>query len=157
MFKVKRQRSKNDGMTCVDMESAVELMIEKLGDRNILKHLDAAYRGWNSTQTPPLSQLCAPQIIAVVDSFAPGCPSFLPSLAVLRKALRARHEEDPCLPGNMVMHAKVVAEVIKLILQVWRKVKTIEGKESALLKKAYIMCCIGIVFVCFVRRFLFCL
>ena len=135
----------------------MELMIEKLGDRKILKHLDQAYRGWNSTQTPPLAQLCAPQIIAVVDSFAPGCPSFLPSLAALRKALIARHEEDPCLPGNMVMHAKVVAEVIKMILQVWRKVKTIEGKEFALLKKAYIMCCIGIVFVRFVRRFLFCL
>ena len=157
MFKVKRQRSKNDGMTCVDMESAVELMIEKLGDRNILKHLDHVYRAWHHTHTPPLGQLCAPQVIAVVDSFAPGCPSFLPSLAVLRKALRARHHEDPCLPGDTVMHAKVVAEVIKMILQVWRKVKTIEGKEFALLKKAYIMCCIGIVFVRFVRRFLFCL
>ena len=98
MFKFKKHRSKNDGMTCVDMESAVDVMIEKLGDRKILGHLEQAYRGWNPTQTPPLKQLCAPEIIAVVDSFAPGCPSFLPSLAVLRKALKARHEEDPCLP-----------------------------------------------------------
>ena len=144
MLQFRKRRSTNDGMDCVQMETALELMMGKLGDRNILGHLEHPYQNWYPKALPPLAKLTHPDIIAVVDAFAPGCPNFLVPASTLRKALVARHHESPCLPGNSPLHAKVVAQVIRLVMQVWRQVKSIEGKEATIMKKAYHIHCIVI-------------
>ena len=137
MLQNRRQRACNSKMDVSMCERVLLKYFEKAGSRNIEFLLERPYKYWYGRPQAPLSDMCLSTIASLVECLSPVCPSLLPPVQHFKTALINLNNVEPCLAsGGNALHAKAIAQTIKLVASNWRNLKIDSTRFKTQLRKA---------------------